>query len=193
MPNTTESTVNTEETASIIGELTNKEEELKEEKEPIPLANFNTQEMFSNESQKVLLDALKVEFISLIENEKQKTINLQTDAENLKKTLQDSKQRTEDMVNELFTLYEDRLNQVSYKIISTYENKLKEANEKNNEIYKSVVTNANQNYNRMIKSIDNNYKVLFSSYSSPFKLIKYGIIGLVINLLFTFLLFIKIF
>lgn len=193
MPNTTESTVNTEETASIIGELTNKEEELKEEKEPIPLTNFNTQEMFSNESQRILLDALKVEFISLIENEKKKTIDLQIDAENLKKTLQDSKQRTEDMVNELFTLYEDRLNQVSYKIISTYENKLKEANEKNNEIYKSVVTNANQNYNRMIKSIDNNYKVLFSSYSSPFKLIQYGIIGLVINLLFTFLLFIKIF
>ena len=193
MTNTTESTVNTEETASIIGELTNKEEELKEEKEPIPLTNFNTQEMFSNESQRILLDALKVEFISLIENEKAKTINLQTDAENLKKTLQDSKQRTEDMANELFTLYEDRLNQVSYKIISTYENKLKEANEKNNEIYKSVVTNANQNYNRMIKSIDNNYKVLFSSYSSPFKLIQYGIIGLVINLLLTFLLFIKIF
>ena len=193
MPNTTESTVNTEETASIIGELTNKEEELKEEKEPIPLTNFNTQEMFSNESQRILLDALKVEFISLIENEKKKTINLQIDAENLKKTLQDSKQRTEDMVNELFTLYEDRLNQVSYKIISTYENKLKEANKKNNEIYKSVVTNANQNYNRIIKSIDNNYKVLFSSYSSPFKLIHYLIIGLVINLLFTFLLFIKIF
>lgn len=181
----------------IYGDSDKKDEKETEEDNPDVLSKNKDNVgliVLPDESRQALIDDLKLNFKTILEEERKNAIGL---TENINK-LNDAINSTKDVVKkqiaeELLNTYEEKLNQLLLKIVSEYKKKLNEFHADTNDKYKTIVTNASQNYTRMIDSINNNYKVLFKSYTSPFKLIQYCLTGTIVNVLLSLLLFFKLF